>query len=68
MFADVGYSTASAASMAALGAMNADIVLLAGDLAYSDGQHDIWDYYGLLTEAVLPILAPYCICLTQFVL
>ena len=32
--------------------MKPSVALLVGDLSYSDGQHDIWDYFGLLAEPV----------------
>jgi 3',5'-cyclic AMP phosphodiesterase CpdA len=57
--ADVGQTNVSAATFEALKALNADVVLLAGDLSYADGWIALWDSFGNLIQslaAYVPLL------------
>jgi hypothetical protein len=56
---DLGQTSVSAASIAALEAINPDLVLLPGDLSYSDGYPYLWDSFGTLIQSLasqVPIL------------
>ncbi len=49
---DLGQTSVSAASIAALEAINPDLVLLPGDLSYSDGYPYLWDSFGTLIQSL----------------
>jgi acid phosphatase type 7 len=56
---DVGTTEVSVMSIAALAALEADAVLLVGDLSYSDGYLDSWDSFGRMVEplaSVVPLI------------
>lgn len=57
--ADLGQTAVSNSSINALIAMNPSVVLLPGDLSYSDGFYALWDTFGSLFEplaANIPVL------------
>ena len=56
---DLGQTDVSLKSMEALAAMEADTVLLVGDLSYADGYGNSWDTFGRAFEALasqVPVL------------
>jgi hypothetical protein len=56
---DIGQTDISLKSMAALAALESDVVLLVGDLSYADGYGDSWDTFGRAFETLashVPVL------------
>lgn len=50
IFADVGVTEVSNMSVQAMAAINPDVALLAGDMAYADGYPELWDTFGAILE------------------